>query len=87
MWARYVLRTHCLFEGRYSKKTVVSRMRFPPPPKPKRAIKTAREGQFGAAPATVAKMEQMKRDTLNANRRPMISALMPQNKAPINIPT
>jgi hypothetical protein len=84
---KYILRTHCLFDGKYSKNTVVSRIRFPPPPKPNNAMKTAREAQFGAAPATVAKIEQMKRDTLNANRRPMISALIPQNKAPMSMPT
>ena len=61
-------------------------MRFPPPPKPRRAMKTARAGQFGAAPATVENIEQMKRDTLKANRLPITSALNPQNNAPKSIP-
>lgn len=61
--------------------------RFPPPPNPSRAMKTERAIQFGDAPAIMVNIEQMKRDTLNANLRPIISALAPQNKAPNNIPT
>lgn len=76
-----------MFDGRYSKNTVVSRMRFPPPPNPSKAMKTPREAQFGAAPATVVNIEQMKRDTLKANLLPITSALNPQNKAPTNMPT
>lgn len=68
-------------------KTVVSIIRFPPPPKPKKAIKTAKATQFGDAPATIVKNEQMNRETLNANRLPIISPLMPQNSAPKSIPT
>jgi hypothetical protein len=43
--------------------------------------------QFGAAPATIAKTEQMIKLTLNAIFRPMISAVIPQNSAPANMPT
>lgn len=50
-------------------------------------MKTERATQFGDAPATMEKIEQRKRDTLNANRRPITSALKPQNSAPISIPT
>jgi len=67
-------------------KTVVSMIRLPPPPNPRRAMKTAREAQFGAAPATVANIEHMNSETLKANRRPMISALSPQKRAPKSIP-
>lgn len=84
---RNILRTHCLLDGKYSKNTVVSRIRFPPPPKPSSAIKIDSEIQFGAAPATVENIEQMKRETLNAKRRPITSALKPQKTAPISIPT
>ena len=72
-----VLSTHCLCDGRYSKNTVVSRIRFPPPPKPNSAMKTPKDAQFGAAPAIVVKIEQMNSDTLKANRLPIISALNP----------
>jgi len=82
----HILRTHCLFDGKYSKKTVVSIIRFPPPPNPKKAMKMARAIQFGAAPATVAAIEQMKREQLKAYRLPIISALNPQNKAPRSMP-
>jgi hypothetical protein len=58
--------THCLSPGRYSRKTVVSRMRFPPPPKPTQAMKKPREAQFGMAPARMAEIEQMKREMLKA---------------------
>ena len=84
---RDVLRTHCLFDGKYSMNTVVSMIRFPPPPNPNKAINTARETQFGAAPATMEKMEQRKRDILKANRLPIMSPDVPQNKAPVNMPT
>ena len=68
-------------------KTVVSIMRFPPPPYPRKAMKTARDTQLGAAPATMVKAEHRKSDTLKANRLPIISPLIPQNRAPINMPT
>jgi hypothetical protein len=67
-------------------KTVVSMMRFPPPPKPSRAMNTARETLFGAAPAMMQNAEQMKRETLKANLLPITSPLKPQNKAPNSIP-
>lgn len=67
-------------------KTVVSIIKFPPPPNPSKAMKTAREAQFGAAPAIVANIEHINSETLKANRRPMISALSPQKRAPKSIP-
>jgi hypothetical protein len=67
-------------------KTVVSIIRFPPPPKPSRAMNTAKETQFGAAPAIMQNAEQRKRDTLKANLLPITSPLNPRNKAPNNIP-
>lgn len=68
--------THCLLPGRYSRKTVVSRMRLPPLPKAARDVKAPKAYQFGEAPAQMAKTEQLKRETLNANRRPMMSAAL-----------
>jgi hypothetical protein len=40
-------------------------------------MKTTKEAQFGAAPATVVNIEQMKRETLKANHLPITSALNP----------
>jgi hypothetical protein len=60
------VRTHCLLEGRYSRKTVVSRIKFPPPPNPIMATKKASEFQVGAAPAQIPEIEQMKSEMLNA---------------------
>ena len=66
--------------------TVVSIIKFPPPPNPNRAMKTAKDTQLGAAPAIIVKAEHRKSDTLNANRLPIISPLMPQNRAPKSMP-
>lgn len=51
--------------------TVVSMIRFPPPPKPKSAMKTESDTQFGLAPATIQKTEQMNKLTLKANFLPI----------------
>lgn len=83
----HILKTHCLLLGRYSRKTVVSSIRFPPPPNPIRAIKNAREFHDGDAPDAIHAAAQMNSDVLKANRRPIISAVKPQNKAPISMPT
>jgi len=64
----------------------VSRTRFPPAPKELSAMNSPRIGQFGAAPATMAKMEQIMREKLKAIFLPMISALIPQKSAPMSIP-
>ena len=66
---------------------MVSRTRLPPPPKASSAMKKARLGQLGMAPATMQATEQMKSETLNAYLRPMTSAPKPQKSAPVNIPT
>ncbi len=68
-------------------KTVVSMIKLPPPPKPKKAMKTARDVQLGAAPAIIVNAEHRKSETLKANRLPMTSALIPQNRAPMSMPT
>jgi len=81
------VRTHCFEPGKYSRKTVVSRMRFPPPPKPTSAMKTPRLAQVGMAPEIMADSEHMKSEMLKAKRRPMMSALNPQKRAPVNMPT
>jgi hypothetical protein len=70
----------------YSKRMVVSRMRFPPAPKAAKATKKAREFQLGAAPAMMVKAEQTNRETLKANFRPMMSAVEPQKSAPTRMP-
>lgn len=75
--------THCLFPGKYSKNTVVSRIRFPPAPKPTRLMKSPSAPQLVMAPAITADMEHTNSVTLNAYRRPMISAERPQNMAPL----
>jgi hypothetical protein len=77
---------HCSLLGRYSRKTVVSSTRFPPAPNALRHVNNPRTIQFGAAPATIVKTLEMNSDTLKANRRPMISAENPQNRAPTSIP-
>lgn len=58
--------THCFVDGKYSKNTVVSRIKLPPPPNPTTAMKKPSDGQFGAAPAIMAAIEQMNREMLNA---------------------
>lgn len=80
------LTIHCLLEGRYSRKTVVSRIRLPPAPNAAIAMKKPSDSQLGDAPATMVKMEQMKRETLKAILRPIMSAKRPQNKAPMSMP-
>lgn len=79
--------THCLLPGRYSRNTVVSRIKLPPPPKPTMAMKNDSEGQFGIAPAMIAEVEQRKSEMLNAHFLPTMSALTPQNRAPTSMPT
>lgn len=80
------LRIHCLFEGKYSRKTVVSKIRLPPAPKAAAAMRNPRDSQLGAAPAAIVNMEHRKREMLNAILRPMMSAKRPQKTAPISIP-
>lgn len=75
--------THCLLPGRYSKNTVVSKIKFPPAPKPTRAMKNPSAPQLLMAPAMTADKEQMNSVTLKANRRPMMSAERPQKMAPL----
>lgn len=53
----------------------MSRIRFPPPPKADKQMNVPRAGQFGAAPAIIAKTEHMKSEVLKQNRRPITSAL------------
>lgn len=79
--------THCLSPGRYSRNTVVSKTKFPPPPNPTSAIKNPSEPQLGIPPAAMAAREQTNSDTLKACRRPTTSAEIPQNTAPVSIPT
>lgn len=79
--------SHCLLEGKYSKKTVVSKTKLPPAPNAEVAMKNPSDSQFGDAPATIVKIAHIKSDTLKEVLRPMISALKPQNSAPTNIPT
>jgi hypothetical protein len=43
--------------------------------------------QFGEAPATIAKTDEIMREKLKANLRPTTSAERPQKRAPINMPT
>ena len=81
------VKSHCLLLGRYSRKTAVSNTRFPPLPNAERQTKRPSTTQLGAAPATIAKMAEMKSETLNAMRRPIMSAERPQNRAPTSIPT
>jgi len=76
-----------LLLGRYSRNTAVSNTRLPPAPNAERQVNRPSTNQFGEAPATIAKAEQMNSETLNAMRRPMMSAPRPQNRAPTNIPT
>lgn len=75
-----------MLDGRYSKNTVVSKIRFPPPPNADRATNSPSTGQLGAAPAAIAKMEHMRSEVLKAVRRPMMSAVRPQKSAPIRRP-
>ncbi len=84
--AAIVLRTHCLLEGRYSRNTVVSRIKLPPAPKAAAAMKKPSDSQLGAAPATMVKMEHRNSDMLKAVLRPMMSAKKPQNSAPTSMP-
>jgi hypothetical protein len=81
------VRTHCLSDGRYSRNTAVSRIKLPPPPNPTMAMKNASDCQLGAAPAAIPDIEQMNNETLKAKRLPMMSALNPQKRALISIPT
>lgn len=78
--------THCFSLGKYSKKTVVSMIKFPPAPKPTRAIKRPSAGQLGIAPATMVAEEQINSEILKAYRRPTISADKPQKMAPTSMP-
>ena len=64
----------------------MSMMRFPPAPNADKDTNKARTIQFGEAPATIAKIEQMNKEVLNAILLPMISAEKPQKRAPANIP-
>lgn len=66
--------SHCLSPGRNSRNTVVSRIRFPPDPNAASAVNVPSTYQLGEAPAQMAKMEHVKRDTLKANLRPITSA-------------
>lgn len=50
-------------------------------------MKSESVGQLGMAPARMQLPEQMKRVMLNAHLRPMTSALKPQKRAPVSIPT
>lgn len=84
--AAIIVNTHCLLPGRYSRNTVVSKTKFPPPPNPISDTKNPSEAQLGIPPAMMAESEQIRRDRLNAYRRPTISAPKPQNSAPINMP-
>lgn len=79
--------SHCCLLGRYSKNTVVSRTRFPPAPNALSEMNKPSTIQFGEAPATIVKTEEMNSETLNAKRRPITSADMPQNSAPTSMPT
>src|ERR1700761_8592356 len=65
---------HCLSPGRYSRKTVVSKIKLPPEPNAARAVNAPRAYQLGEAPATIAKIEQLNSEKLKANRRPITSA-------------
>lgn len=78
---------HWRFPGKYSRKTAVSSTRLPPAPKALKHTNTPNTSQLGLAPATMAKMEQITKDTLNAILRPKTSAPIPQNSAPTSIPT
>ena len=73
--------------GRYSRKTVVSRTRFPPAPKALKQTNKPKMTQDGEAPATIVNIDEMSREKLKANRRPIMSAEKPQKIAPTNIPT
>ena len=61
-------------------------MRFPPAPNADRDTNKPRTGQFGEAPAAIAKIEQMNKEVLKASLLPMMSAVNPQKRAPANIP-
>jgi hypothetical protein len=52
---------------------VVSIIKFPPPPNPRKAMKTARAVQLGDAPAMIVKIEQINREMLKEYRLPIIS--------------
>jgi hypothetical protein len=65
---------HCLSPGRNSRNTVVSRIKLPPDPNAAREVNKPKTIQFGDAPAQMAKTEHIKRETLNAMRRPITSA-------------
>lgn len=75
--AASVVISHCLLAGRYSRKTVVSSTRFPPEPKAANETNSPRTIQLGEAPAQMAKIALMNKETLNANLRPMMSAVPP----------
>jgi len=59
----------------------------PPEPKADKHTNKPSTNQFGEAPATMAKTEQIINEVLNANLRPIISADRPQNIAPASMPT
>jgi hypothetical protein len=59
----------------------VSRTRLPPAPKEQRQTKRPRTVQLGLAPATMAKTEHSIRETLKANFRPMMSAVIPADRS------
>jgi hypothetical protein len=54
------VKTQLYLLGQNSRNTAVSMMRFPPPPNADSETKRPRTIQFGEAPATIAKIEQMK---------------------------
>ena len=61
-------------------------MRLPPAPNADKDVNKARTIQFGEAPATIAKIEQINKEVLKASLLPMMSAENPQKSAPANIP-
>lgn len=65
----------------------MSKTRFPPAPKAARLTNSPRTGQFGDAPAIMAKIEDIINDTLKANFLPIMSADKPHHKAPTSMPT
>ena len=70
-----------------SRKMAPSTGKFPPVPSPIIATITAVPIKFGPPPAAVPNMPAMKSVKLNANCRPIKSAPIPQNAAPIIKPT
>ena len=81
------VRSHWSLLGRYSRKTVVSRTRFPPAPNALKQMNNPKVIHDGEAPATTVKIDDTNKETLNANRRPIMSAENPQKMAPASIPT